>query len=106
MDRRPVFARKHPFLGIKHFSVSQSLFLPLRTELLEFCGKLGAHIDLALRCFRFRRLHLEVMRNIPPYDDVVFREVDVNPLKRRRLPDPHSGPTAVQISQDLVIWTR
>jgi hypothetical protein len=41
-DRRSVFIRKHPFLGIENFSAGQRLFLPLRAEFLEFRRKLRA----------------------------------------------------------------
>ena len=32
------------------------------------------------------------MRYVPPHDDVVFLEINVVPLKRRCLADPHSCP--------------
>jgi hypothetical protein len=33
------------------------------------------------------------MRNVPPDDDVVFRKVDIDPLKGRRLSNPHARPS-------------
>lgn len=103
VDRRSIFIRKHPLLGIENFSVSQRLFLPLGPQPFQFRGKLRAHIDLPLRRFRLRRLHLAVMRNVPPYDDVVFLKVDIDPLKGRRLSNPHARPGHAE-NKRIMFW--
>ena len=79
--------------GIKHVHVANRTFERARALADQFGGKLGTHVHLALGSLRLRRFDLAVMRYVPADDDVVFGEIDINPLKRSRLAYSHSGPS-------------
>jgi len=92
VDRGPVLRREDPSLRVESRFSGQRLFLPFHPEPLEFRSQFRAHVDLALRRLCLRGLHLAVMRNVPPHDDIVLREVDIMPLQG---PSPRRSSTAI-----------
>jgi len=91
IDRRSFVGPENPFFHIEGCPIGQRLLLSIRPKLFELSRKFGAHIDLPLRCDGFGRLDLAVVRDVPPNNNVVLGEIDVDPLNRRHLADPHSG---------------
>jgi hypothetical protein len=96
VDRRPFLVGEDPLLHVERLRSGKGLFLLLDKNPFEFGGELGTHVHLPLRRGSLGRLDLAVVRDVAPDEDGALVEVDVLPLKRRRLPDPHAGPGEAQ----------